>query len=101
MSDFEAEFAALKAEYAASLPAKVDALDALLQAVTAGAPGALEELRSRSHRLRGSAGSYGFDRVSDAAGRLEDAIKEALAAGARPSLDQLGRCVMELRALSA
>jgi len=36
----------------------------------------LESLRRAAHQLRGAGGSYGFSRVSCAAGRLEDACAE-------------------------
>ena len=38
---------------------------------------AFEEARSRAHSLRGTAGSYGYFRVSEAAGKLEDALSDA------------------------
>lgn len=38
----------------------------------------LESLCRAAHRLRGAGGSYGFSRVSCAAGRLEDACTESL-----------------------
>jgi PAS domain S-box-containing protein len=37
--------------------------------------GELEEVRTLAHRLRGTAASYGFPAVSQAAGRCEDAIR--------------------------
>jgi diguanylate cyclase (GGDEF)-like protein len=40
-------------------------------------PTAFEEARLRAHSLRGTAGSYGFFRVSEAAGKLEDALSQA------------------------
>lgn len=43
---------------------------------------AFEEARLRAHSLRGTAGSYGFFRVSEAAGRLETVLREIDAAPA-------------------
>ena len=83
MDPFEAELAALKAEYAASLPGKVDQLAELVESVATGNPAALAELRTRAHRLRGTAGSYGFDAIGRAAGLLEEAVK-AVVAGTEP-----------------
>jgi HPt (histidine-containing phosphotransfer) domain-containing protein len=34
-----------------------------------------EELRRAAHQLKGAAGSYGFDSITRAAARLEDAVK--------------------------
>jgi histidine phosphotransfer protein HptB len=34
-----------------------------------------EELRRTAHQLRGAAGSYGFDPITPAAGRVEDSIR--------------------------
>lgn len=47
---------------------------------------AFQEARLRAHSLRGTAGSYGFFRVSEAAGRLESALRDvdAAASEARP-----------------
>jgi DNA-binding response OmpR family regulator len=41
-------------------------------------PVAWGEARIRAHRLRGVAGTYGFDRVGDAAGRIEDSLRRLL-----------------------
>jgi HPt (histidine-containing phosphotransfer) domain-containing protein len=37
--------------------------------------GPTEELRRAAHQLKGAAGSYGFETITVAAARLEDAIK--------------------------
>ncbi len=37
-----------------------------------------EEVRRTAHQLKGAAGSYGFDEISPAAARLEDAIRDGL-----------------------
>jgi HPt (histidine-containing phosphotransfer) domain-containing protein len=69
--------AALLAEarrhYAASLPEKVAELRALLDRQ------AWSEARRAAHKLRGSAGTYGFVALSDAAGAVEDLLIESSA----------------------
>jgi diguanylate cyclase (GGDEF)-like protein len=50
---------------------------------------AIEEARVRAHHVRGAAGSYGFFRVSEAAGRLEDALDEAQSSQKPPAWDHV------------
>jgi HPt (histidine-containing phosphotransfer) domain-containing protein len=66
---------AMRKEYAAALPALVAALAALVEEAAAR-PEALPEARRAAHRLRGTAGSYGFAALGEAAGRIEDAIDD-------------------------
>jgi HPt (histidine-containing phosphotransfer) domain-containing protein len=71
--DVEATLAALRAAYAAGMPAMVrSALDLFDEAVAR--PEAAAEARRLVHRLRGTAGSYGFAAVGEAAARIEDAL---------------------------
>jgi len=50
----------------------------------------LKALRSLSHQLKGSAGGYGFDVITDAARKLEQAVRdEADLATLRRSMDEL------------
>ncbi len=69
--------AEVRAEYAAELPALVEAL-AVLVVEAAGRPEAVGVARSAAHRLRGTAGSYGFAALGEAAGRIEDALDEGM-----------------------
>ncbi|MGZ3419877.1 MAG: Hpt domain-containing protein [Polyangiales bacterium] len=82
MSDdgVDEEIAALRAAYALGLPAKAHAVAAATRK-TAIEPASAEEAIALAHRLRGTAGAYGFPAVSKAAG----AIEEALRAGVRDS----------------
>jgi len=66
----------LKASYAAKLAAKLDDLrEALRVAIDRPEDGAaIEHGRTLAHRLRGTAGSYGFPEVSALAGRVEDLL---------------------------
>jgi HPt (histidine-containing phosphotransfer) domain-containing protein len=52
--------------------------------------GDLENLRRTAHQLKGAAGSYGFDVISPAAGRLESAVKD------NESLEQIRAAVEEI-----
>jgi HPt (histidine-containing phosphotransfer) domain-containing protein len=71
--DLEAELAALRASYARDLPAKARAVATATRA-TAADPAKSEEAIALAHRLRGTAGAYGFPAVSRAAGAIETAL---------------------------
>jgi HPt (histidine-containing phosphotransfer) domain-containing protein len=71
MPDVDALLAAARAEYAARLPAKLVALEELT------ARGAWDEARRAAHKLRGSAATYGFAAIGDAAAVLEQLASEA------------------------
>ena len=68
MTDFDAQFAAMKKNFIERLPAKADEIDAAI------ARRAADDVRTFTHRLRGTAGSYGLPTVSKAAGALEDRV---------------------------
>jgi CheY-like chemotaxis protein/nitrogen-specific signal transduction histidine kinase/HPt (histidine-containing phosphotransfer) domain-containing protein len=68
-------FRGLVERYVASFPELVQELRARASA------GQLDEVRTLAHRLRGTAASYGFAALAEAAGRCEDAIR----AGAPPA----------------
>ena len=70
---------ALRVDYAHRLPGRVRKVALALRACRR-APGdarLLDRARTLAHRLRGTAGSYGFPAVGAAAGRVEDAILRA------------------------
>ncbi|MBF5045495.1 response regulator [Aggregicoccus sp. 17bor-14] len=68
--------AALTAEYGAALPERFSALRAAVERARSGGGGeALREALVLVHKLHGTAGSYGFDRVSAVAGRLEALLR--------------------------
>lgn len=88
--DVGATFRLLRARYrmaSAGTPALFDAIARRL-AGTPGSPDALAELQRELHRVRGTAGSYGYMDVS----RLAEAL-EAQVVGWRsdPALDREGR----------
>lgn len=71
-----AAFAELHVEFASKVPARVGVVAATIRAAEASRDDA--ELRAEAcgaaHRLRGSAGSYGFPEISATSARLEDAL---------------------------
>lgn len=64
----------LQREYLRDAPERLAELRKDLQAFRAGEPDALESLRTRFHRLAGSGGSYGFDRVTEISRAIEHRI---------------------------
>jgi CheY-like chemotaxis protein/HPt (histidine-containing phosphotransfer) domain-containing protein len=72
-------FRGLVERYLASFPELVERLRSLARA------GELDEVRTLVHRLRGTAASYGFAGVAEAAGRCEDAIR---AGASRTAVEQ-------------
>jgi HPt (histidine-containing phosphotransfer) domain-containing protein len=71
-----AAFAELRDELASKLPDRIEAVSRAIRAADGDrGDGALrDEARGAAHRLRGSAGSYGFPEISAAAGRIEEAL---------------------------
>ncbi len=86
---------ALRRDYLASLPEKLAALEIALAAYREAptAKDRLEAARTQAHKLRGTAGSYGFLEVSEAAGWIEDALlgAAALRAPTVAEADQISR----------
>jgi HPt (histidine-containing phosphotransfer) domain-containing protein len=71
-----------QAEFAGRLPAKVSDLERLLSS------GAWQELRVASHKLRGSAATYGFAALGSLAADIEETL---LAAACNPDATARGR----------
>ena len=69
----------LQAQYLAKFPQRIQTLQEALQDHQAGGEG-LTTLRHLAHGLRGSGASYGFPAISQAAGELEDAPLDQVAA---------------------
>jgi len=78
----EQMLAEARAQFAASLPAKAAALQDHLTR------GAWEEAKRAAHKLRGSAGTYGFAVIGAAAGEVEEAL---IAVGLKPDADAAAR----------
>jgi diguanylate cyclase (GGDEF)-like protein len=75
---------ALRIEYQAKLPERLDLLEKVVRTWLAK-PTHTEPhdaARKEAHKLRGTAGSYGFVEVGEAAGRIEDVL--VACAGVRP-----------------
>jgi HPt (histidine-containing phosphotransfer) domain-containing protein len=70
--------AVARADFARRLPAKTAEIEELVS------KGAWDEARRASHKLRGSAATYGFPVVGAAAAAIEDAL---LGASGSPSVD--------------
>jgi HPt (histidine-containing phosphotransfer) domain-containing protein len=69
-SSIDALLAAAHSQFAASLPAKVAAIEECV------ARGAWEDVRRAAHKLRGSAATYGFAALGVSAAAIEDAVLE-------------------------
>ena len=78
----DAEFEALHAAYEASLPAKLRQIDTLArqlrEAGSHGMKDTASDLGRAAHRLAGSAGNFGFAKLSNVASELEDLTTEIL-----------------------
>jgi HPt (histidine-containing phosphotransfer) domain-containing protein len=72
--------AAVRRDFAAKLPERGAELSALV------ARAAWDDLRRASHKLRGSAASYGFVELGAHAAAIEDLLLEAADAGAAPDV---------------
>ena len=100
--DLERGLALLRTEYGKTLPAKLDELSRALDGAKeqAADPFKVAEARSQSHRLRGTAGSYGFIAIGEACGRIEDALMTMVDAdpGRHPELwAEMKRALAEAR----
>ena len=71
MEPFEKAFDQLRRDYLGESAHRLEELRGDLDAFRGGAPGSLQALRTRFHRLVGSGGSYGFPEISSAAREAE------------------------------
>jgi HPt (histidine-containing phosphotransfer) domain-containing protein len=78
----EQMLAEARLQFAASLPAKAAAIEEQV------ARGAWDEARRAAHKLRGSAGTYGFEALGAAAGEVEEVL---LAAALAPDAAAVAR----------
>jgi len=76
-ADLVAELTAANAEYGRHLKRRLSSLTGSLTQARAGSGEAVEALYYDAHKLHGSAGSFGFAPVGEAAGRLEALVKPA------------------------
>ncbi len=70
LGELDAIVAQARAEYTGRLGGKIDDLDRLFSS------GAWTDLRVASHKLRGSAATYGFVELGALAGKVEDLLLE-------------------------
>ncbi|MGA8809414.1 MAG: Hpt domain-containing protein [Thermoanaerobaculia bacterium] len=75
----------LKREFLAEADEKVREIQAKLDGEQT--PEALQRLTYLAHQLKGSGGSYGFQRISTDAAELESAVELLSAEGTRPGID--------------
>ena len=100
--DLQEILAALRAGYAADLPAIVASLAASLdEARREPSAELLRAAREQAHRLHGTAGSYGFAAAGRAAGRIEAALDELAAGPAPEAWREIDRALAALRAEAA
>jgi HPt (histidine-containing phosphotransfer) domain-containing protein len=87
----------LKREFLAEADEKVRELQAKLDGDSS--PEAWDRITYLAHQLKGSGGSYGFQRISTDAAALETAVESLLKEGTRPGLDdKIQQYVFNLRA---
>jgi HPt (histidine-containing phosphotransfer) domain-containing protein len=82
----DALLTAVRAQFAASLPAKVAEIDGFI------AGREWDEARRAAHKLRGSAATYGFAELGQAAAAIEDALLD----GVEPADDARSRIAERL-----
>jgi two-component system sensor histidine kinase/response regulator len=80
----EAEFRRLAQTFLGDLSRRIDTMNQL------GAGGDLAGLEREAHSLKGTAGSYGLERVSTVSARLEATCEAGQADGVPPLLRDLG-----------
>lgn len=76
--DLKAELAALHAQFTQKLPARLAELEAAVARAEIDQEH-IVDARRLAHQLRGSAGSYGYPALGEAAGYVEDLLAEAQA----------------------
>ena len=78
--EIERVMAEAREEYRASLPTRLTELASAVEAARLDPldHAAFTDARMRAHKLRGTAGVYGADRVGDAAARIEEALMRTL-----------------------
>ncbi len=81
-------FAKARRGYVGRLPAALDAIAAAIASLSAStdepaASIARDDVRTRAHKLRGTAGTYGLEELSECAARLEEATRRPLAESSR------------------
>ena len=86
---------AARADFTRSLPAKVAAVDEHL------ASGAFADAKRAAHRLRGSSGMFGYARLGEIAGEIDDLMNEAAGASDDAARARVDALVVQLQAEAA
>ena len=94
----EQTYARLVSEYVSSLEGKIGVLDRALAQAPSDAT-ALAQARDVAHRMRGTAGCYGFRELSDAAGLLDESLT-ALQRGQGSSWDEAVAFAEQVRSVA-
>src|SRR5205809_3761230 len=91
------EFDELKREFLAEAQDKITEIETTLEGDRSSER--LQRLTYLAHQLKGSGGSYGFQRISTDAAELESAVESLSAEGTRPGIDdRIQQHVFNLRA---
>lgn len=77
LDDFIRFLAVQRAEYHRALPAKLAAVEAAWRMIEADPAASMDAIERQAHNLAGSAGTFGFDGLSEAAKALERAVQSA------------------------
>jgi HPt (histidine-containing phosphotransfer) domain-containing protein len=93
--------AALRAQYVAEAPARIEALRDATRRIAGGDRGAVGELRHLLHKLAGSGGAYGLQAVTDSARVGELRAHELEATNAPPSPDDAARLAELVEAVAS
>ncbi|MAC26310.1 MAG: hypothetical protein CMN31_18170 [Sandaracinus sp.] len=99
----EERLAKLREGYAAKMGTKIDALEAATRdVVREGRAEDIERLWGLAHKLAGTAGSYGFEKLGEVVHEMEDLVAPFRASGAppRPVCDGLALLMDQARTLA-
>ncbi|MDP2432598.1 MAG: diguanylate cyclase [Pseudomonadota bacterium] len=101
--NYQAELAALRAEYATELPKRLSEIDALWQSLKSGpwSPESLKQLHLQVHRLAGAGTTFGYAEMSQAARGLEKRLIAWLPETERPDAESWHAARARLEALVA
>jgi len=94
----EEKLAALRESYRRTLPQQLEALRAKLANAQTGGSDALADAARLAHRVKGTAGSYGFQTVAAELEGIEEILERAGAALAAPDRDALDAAIARAQA---
>jgi diguanylate cyclase (GGDEF)-like protein len=91
---------ALRSEFRSALPERLAGVHEALRAAQGGAASPIRTARALAHKLRGTAGSFGFVEAGAVCGRVEDALAKLIDTDTAPSTElvsELSRLLDEIR----